>query len=73
MRLAYEKELKELTSFSQLGNLANEAIYKSIKAFVNHDKELAKEVIDNDENINDIEVDLERKCIEIIAPTTGNG
>lgn len=68
MRLAYEKELKELNrTFSQLGNLANEAIYKSIKAFVNHDKELAKEVIDNDENINDIEVDLERKCIEIIA------
>lgn len=68
MRRAYEKELKELhRTFSQLGKLVNEAIYKSIKAFTTHDKELAKEVIDNDENINNIEVELERKCIEIIA------
>lgn len=68
MRKAYNKELKELhRTFSQLGTLVNEAIYKSIKAFVTHDKRLAIEVIDNDETINQVEVELERKCIEVIA------
>ena len=68
MRKAYDKELKELhRTFSQLGTLVNEAIYKSIKAFVTHDKRLAIEVIDNDETINQVEVELERKCIEVIA------
>lgn len=68
MRKAYEKELKELhRTFSQLGQLVNEAIYKSIKAFTAHDKALAKEVIDNDDVINNLEVELESKCIEIIA------
>lgn len=61
MRKAYEKELKELhRTFSQLGQLVNEAIYKSIKAFTAHDKALAKEVIDNDDVINNLEVELER-------------
>lgn len=68
MRKAYDKELKELhRTFSQLGTLVNEAIYKSIKAFVTHDKRLAIEVIDNDETINQVEMELERKCIEVIA------
>lgn len=68
MRKAYDKELKDLhRTFTQLGTLVNEAIYKSIKALVNHDKKLAIEVIDNDETINQIEVELERKCIEVIA------
>ena len=68
MRVAFDKELNELNrSFSQLGNLVNEAIYKSIKAFINHDKKLAKEVIENDDRVNQLEVELEGKCIEIIA------
>lgn len=68
MRKAYEQELNELhRTFTQLGNLVNEAIFKSVKAFTTHDKSLAKEVIKHDEVINELEVELERKCIEIIA------
>lgn len=68
MRRVYEEELSRLHSqFFQMGNRVNEAIYKSIKAFVNHDKELAKIVIEEDKKINDMEHQLEQDCIELIA------
>lgn len=68
MRRAYDEELKRLhRQFFLMGNRVNEAIYKSIKAFVNHDKELAKQVIDEDIKINELEHQLEQDCIELIA------
>lgn len=68
MRRAYDEELARLhRNFSQMGNMVNEAIYKSIKAFVNHDKELAKQVIEEDAKINQLEHDLEQECVELIA------
>lgn len=68
MRRAYDEELEQLhRKFYQMGCKVNEAIYKSIKAFVNHDKELAKSVIDEDKEINEFEHDLEQACIELIA------
>lgn len=68
MRRAYDEELKRLhRQFFLMGNRVNEAIYKSIKAFVNHDKELAKQVISEDIKINELEHQLEKDCIELIA------
>lgn len=68
MRRMYEEELSKLHSqFFQMGNRVNEAIYKSIKAFINHDKELAKLVIEEDKKINELEHQLEQDCIELIA------
>lgn len=68
MRRAYDEELQTLhRDFFQLGRFVNEAIYKSIKAFINHDKDLAREVITHDEHINQLEHELEQSCIEIIA------
>ncbi|WP_080146973.1 phosphate signaling complex protein PhoU [Marinilactibacillus piezotolerans] len=68
MRRAYDEELEQLhRKFYQMGCMVNEAIYKSIKAFVKHDKELAKGVIDEDKEINQYEHDLEQSCIELIA------
>jgi phosphate transport system protein len=68
MRRAYDEELAALhRQFSQMGNMVNEAIYKSIKAFVKHDKELAKQVIEEDAKINQLEHDIEQACVELIA------
>jgi phosphate transport system protein len=58
-----------------MGMMVNEAIYKSVNAFINHDKTLAKEVIEADERINQREVDLEKRSFEMIAlqqPVTGD-
>lgn len=68
MRRAYDEEIALLhRNFFQMGRMVNEAIYKSIKAFIKHDKELAKQVIEQDAKINQLEHDLEQDCIELIA------
>lgn len=68
MRQVFEEELKELHAhFFQMGRAVHKAIEQSIEAFVKHDKALAKQVIANDEKINQFEVELEQKCIELIA------
>ncbi|MCI1893583.1 MAG: phosphate signaling complex protein PhoU [Lactobacillus sp.] len=68
MRRLFEDELNDLHArFSEMGMMVNEAIFNSVKAFVNHDKALAHTVIDNDYHINKREVDLEKRCFELIA------
>lgn len=68
MRQNFEEELSYLHHhFSQMGMMVNEAIYKSVKSFINHDKRLAQEVINQDYQINEIELVLEKKCFELIA------
>ncbi|MGL5885599.1 MAG: phosphate signaling complex PhoU family protein, partial [Bombilactobacillus sp.] len=47
--------------------MVNEAIQKSVTAFITHDQELAKKVIQNDQNINNREIDLEKRSFEMIA------
>lgn len=76
MRQEFSAELDSLhVSFSELGMMVNEAIYKSVKAFVTHDKALAHEVIDSDHLINEQQTRLEQHCFELIAlqqPVTGD-
>ena len=68
MRSVFDEKLAEIhRELSQLGRMVNEAIYKSVKALINHDAELAQEVIDGDLKINQKENEIDRKCYEIIA------
>lgn len=68
MRHLFEEELNELhIHFSEMGKMVNEAVYKSVKAFTNHDKEMAQGVIEADPLINNMEQSLEKKCFELIA------
>ncbi|MGR3741527.1 phosphate signaling complex protein PhoU [Companilactobacillus sp. DQM5] len=68
MRTAFEEDLHNLhVRFSEMGMMVNESILKSVSAFINHDKELAKEVIQNDKRINKRETDLEKSSFELIA------
>ena len=68
MRTVFDEKLSEIhRDLSQLGRMVNEAIYKSVKALVDHDAELAQQVIDGDKKINQKESDIDRKCHEIIA------
>ncbi|NUF25206.1 phosphate signaling complex protein PhoU [Bombilactobacillus mellis] len=68
MRNEFETELKNLhIRFSEMAMMVNEAIQKSVTAFITHDQELAKKVIQNDQNINNREIDLEKRSFEMIA------
>jgi len=76
VRKFFEEELMDVhVLFSEMGKMVNEAIYLSVKAFVNHDKEMAHEVIEHDQAINYREAEIEKKCFELIAlhqPVTGS-
>lgn len=68
MRTVFDENLAEIhRELLQLGRMANEAIYKSVKALVNHDAELAQQVLTGDEKLNQKENDIDRKSYEIIA------
>ena len=63
-----DQELKELNKdILKMGALAEEAIYKSIEALKNRDKAQAQEVISADNKIDELELAIDEKCIDLIA------
>lgn len=68
LRSQFEEDLRGLhDQFYQMGELVSLAVYKSVKSFINHDKEIAEHVIGEDSKINDLELTLEKKSLEMIA------
>jgi len=64
----FDEELKALNQdILKMGAYAEEAIYLSMDALKNRDKELAKKVIANDNNIDTLELVIDEKCIDLIA------
>jgi phosphate transport system protein len=51
----------------KMGRLLQEQIYKSIRSLVDKDLELAREVIEKDDIIDKMELDIENKCLCLIA------
>ena len=51
----------------KLGNIANEAVHKSIQAYNNNDQTLAQEIIHNDININELVMEIEAEAYRLIA------
>lgn len=63
-----DEELKELhKEILKMGILAQEAIFKSIEALKNRDKAQAQEVIDTDKRIDELELAIDERCIDLIA------
>ncbi|NQP35250.1 phosphate signaling complex protein PhoU [Streptococcus suis] len=68
LRAQFEEELGKLhNQFYAMGNEVLGQINNTVRAFTTHDRELAKEVIEADKKINEFEVKLEKKSLEIIA------
>lgn len=68
MRETFDRQLDRLhVRFAEMGMLVSEAIFRSVKAFVDHDQQLAQQVIDRDLEINQCENDLEKMTLELIA------
>ncbi|MDR0847419.1 MAG: phosphate signaling complex protein PhoU [Lactobacillales bacterium] len=67
-RKQFEDDLKKLRNrFHEMGDITNSAVHKAVRSFVNHDRALAQEVINDDEKINELEIKLEKECFEIMA------
>ncbi|MBA2796500.1 phosphate signaling complex protein PhoU [Streptococcus porcinus] len=68
LRTKFEEELDKLhNQFYSMGTEVLAQLNKSVRAFVSHDRDLAKEVIEADVIINEFETKLEKKSLEIIA------
>jgi phosphate transport system protein len=68
MERHFDEELKELRKdILTMSNLAREAISESIEALKNHNKTQAQSVIDADSKIDELELVIDEKCIDLIA------
>ena len=68
LRVQFEEDLEKLhNQFYAMGNEVLTQINRTVRAFVTHDRDLARQVIEDDAEINEYEVKLERKSFEMIA------
>jgi phosphate transport system protein len=65
---AYEEELEGLTAeLSRMGGLAEVEVAEAIRAIARRDVALARGVIDRDARLDEIEAEIERRAIRLIA------
>jgi phosphate transport system protein len=65
---AYDEELDALTAeLSRMGGLAEVEVADSIRAIARRDVPLAQAVIGRDARLDEIEIDIERRAIRLIA------
>ena len=68
LRSQFEEDLEKLhNQFYAMGQEVLSQINRTVRAFVTHDRDLAKEVIEKDADVNEYELKLEKKSFEIIA------
>lgn len=68
LRSQFEEDLEKLhNQFYAMGQEVLSQINRTVRAFVTHDRDLAKEVIEQDAEVNEYELKLEKKSFEIIA------
>jgi len=66
-RRQYDDELKDLSSaLIRMGTMAIDAVSRSMQALKTFDKQLAREIINDDANINAMERDIETMCLKLI-------
>ncbi|GFH39748.1 phosphate signaling complex protein PhoU [Lactococcus insecticola] len=68
LRTQFEEELNKLhNQFYSMGTEVSAQVNKAVRAFVSHDRDLAEEVIEADQEVNEQETKLETKSLEMIA------
>jgi phosphate transport system protein len=68
VREKYHRELEELVALAEdLGKKAGLAVDKSVNALIDWDTDLAKEVVNGDQVIDDINQKLENRCMKLLA------
>lgn len=67
-RQYFHKELDELhQKLLEMGGLVQEAIALSVKSLKEKDVQLATEIIERDDVIDQMELDIENRCLQLIA------
>ena len=67
MRTNFDKELDLLNKeLIKMGSLVEDRIKGSVKALINRDENLAKNIIEGDMEVDNMERDIESKCLKLI-------
>ena len=67
MERHFDEELKDLRKdILKMSDLARESIAKSVEALKNRDKAQAQNVIDADSKIDEMELVIDEKCIDLL-------
>jgi phosphate transport system protein len=68
IRGGFNRELAQLQGeILKMGTLVEELIYKATKSMLNKDYQLAEEVIATDDVVDDMALEIEQKCLSLIA------
>lgn len=68
LRGVLQSELEEISDdLTHMGGLVEHAIVQSVEALSDQDVELAQQVIDQDEQINQLRFDIEDRCFTVLA------
>lgn len=64
----FDDELRELNKMIlEMGGLVEGAISRSVESLKKKDEEMAKDVIRGDDRINKLEVEIDEKCVTLLA------
>lgn len=67
LRSKFDEELEKLhNQFYAMGTEVLSQINKTVRAFISHNRELAKEVIEGDEVVNNFETKLEKNHLKLL-------
>lgn len=67
-RQTYDQALSDLQQeILKMASLVEEAIYKAVQSLAKQDVVLAQQVMDGDELIDQMEIDIEDRCLRLIA------
>ncbi|VEF46988.1 phosphate uptake regulator PhoU [Bacillus freudenreichii] len=68
VRNQFDEQLQSLHhQLLRMGMMVEESVHQAVKALVDKDVRLAQDVIDGDREINDVEIEIEKKCFMLIA------
>lgn len=68
MQRYFDEELCALNKdLVRMGTFAQEAISKSIEALKKRDRSIAQAIIDEDDKVDELEIDIDERCIDFIA------
>lgn len=67
-RKGFDSKLEELhNDLLRMGSIVEKQIYQSIESLIGQDEEMADMVIKNDDLVDDLQKEIENKCIILIA------
>ncbi len=68
MRSTFHQELEELQQdVLRMGTLVEERIGQAVRSLAAGDMQVAKEIIDGDDHVDAMQIDIETRCLQIIA------